>query len=247
MSNVGADQQSLPDTKMEFAVEMRSPCCANRVKNALDGLKGITSINMDFSTQRLFLEGSILAETVRDVIEKEAGISAVLLGLGTTSKQNFGAGVAAISIGNSGVQGLLRFIQTENSCIIEGTIDKLPTADPVYLTVHESGDVTAGCDSCGSLFKSSDFQGILSQLEPKPNQTAEFKLVNPNVKLSEILGHCVVVHRGNQKLIEENKSERLACGIVARSSGLYENSKRFCACDGVTIWQQRQREKDMKS
>ena len=32
---------------------------------------------------------------------------------------------------------------------------------------------------------------------------------------------------------------RVACGIIARSAGLFENAKRFCACDGVTIWDER--------
>ena len=27
-----------------------------------------------------------------------------------------------------------------------------------------------------------------------------------------------------------------ACGIIARSAGLFENRKKFCACDGVTMW-----------
>lgn len=32
---------------------------------------------------------------------------------------------------------------------------------------------------------------------------------------------------------------RLACGIIARSSGLFENAKRLCECDGVSIWDER--------
>ena len=32
---------------------------------------------------------------------------------------------------------------------------------------------------------------------------------------------------------------RVGCGIIARSSGLFENNKRICACDGVTIWDEK--------
>ena len=32
---------------------------------------------------------------------------------------------------------------------------------------------------------------------------------------------------------------RIAWGIIARSSGLFENTKRICACDGVSIWDER--------
>lgn len=32
---------------------------------------------------------------------------------------------------------------------------------------------------------------------------------------------------------------RLACGIIARSAGILQNYKKICACDGVTIWDER--------
>uniref|UniRef100_A0A0B7AA38 Superoxide dismutase copper chaperone n=2 Tax=Arion vulgaris TaxID=1028688 RepID=A0A0B7AA38_9EUPU len=239
----------LPNTKMEFAVEMRSPCCVDRVKDALGGLKGVKSIDVNLATQRLVIEGDVLADTIRDTVEKRTGMAAVLLGHGS-SLHNFGAGVAAISIGNSDVRGLLRFVQVDpTTCFVEGSLDKLPTPEPVFLTVHETGDVSDGCNSCGSLFKYGDdddtrnpFGGILKQLTPDKDQRAEFRTAMSNFKLADIIGHCVVVHQGSHNDIEHGKSKRLACGIVARSSGLFQNSKRFCACDGVTIWEQRQRD-----
>ncbi|BFZ08005.1 hypothetical protein BsWGS_11044 [Bradybaena similaris] len=240
----------LPSTKMEFAVEMRSPCCVGRVKNALEGVKGVHSIDVDLATQRLVIEGDVLAETVRGTIEKETGMAAVLLGHGSAA-QNLGAGVAAISIGNSGVKGLLRFVQVDpGTCFVEGAIDKLPSSQPVFLTVHETGDVSDGCNSCGSLFRPADgsnntFSGFLKELTPNTDKRAEFRVALSNVQLSDIIGHCVVVHQGNHHDIEQGQSERLACGIVARASGLFQNSKRFCACDGVTIWEQRH--KDIES
>ncbi|XP_059176431.1 copper chaperone for superoxide dismutase-like [Physella acuta] len=239
----------LKDTtvKMEFAVEMNSACCAGKVKTALLGLDGVSSVDVDVAAQRLVVEGNIAAESVKNTIETKTGMSAVLLGHGINTQQSLGAGVAALNIGSCGVQGLLRFVQTDtDSCLIEGTVDQLPTAEPVFLTVHQTGDVTSGCDSCGTLFTSSSFQGILSQLHPQENQTADFRLVAQNVKLSEIIGHCVVVHQGDEKKIELNQSKRLACGIVARASGLFENSKRFCACDGITIWEQRHKDTDSR-
>ena len=32
---------------------------------------------------------------------------------------------------------------------------------------------------------------------------------------------------------------RLGCGIIARSAGLFENTKKICACDGVSLWDER--------
>ena len=34
---------------------------------------------------------------------------------------------------------------------------------------------------------------------------------------------------------------RLLCGVIARSAGLFQNSKRLCTCDGVSIWDEAQR------
>lgn len=34
---------------------------------------------------------------------------------------------------------------------------------------------------------------------------------------------------------------RLACGIIARSAGLFQNPKQICSCDGLTIWEERGR------
>ena len=32
----------------------------------------------------------------------------------------------------------------------------------------------------------------------------------------------------------------MACGIIARSSGLFQNEKKICACDGNTLWDERE-------
>lgn len=81
------------------------------------------------------------------------------------SAQNLGAGVAAISIGSSGVKGLLRFVQVDpGTCFVEGAIDKLPTSQPVFLTVHETGDVSDGCNSCGSFFRPADSSNNVGNL-----------------------------------------------------------------------------------
>ena len=39
--------------------------------------------------------------------------------------------------------------------------------------------------------------------------------------------------------MDGNCGSGLACGIIARSAGLGENLKKICACDGVTIWDER--------
>ncbi|KAL1450817.1 hypothetical protein WDU94_003136 [Cyamophila willieti] len=51
--------------------------------------------------------------------------------------------------------------------------------------------------------------------------------------LSSIIGRSIV--------IEDDASKKLACAVIARSAGVSENKKSICACDGVTIWEERDR------
>lgn len=39
--------------------------------------------------------------------------------------------------------------------------------------------------------------------------------------------------------ITVNDHFRIACGIIARAAGINENFKRICACDGITLWDER--------
>lgn len=46
---------------------------------------------------------------------------------------------------------------------------------------------------------------------------------------------------GQVPTLDGTFSCRLACGIIARSAGLFQNPKQICACDGLTIWEERGR------
>ena len=44
---------------------------------------------------------------------------------------------------------------------------------------------------------------------------------------------------GLTSLTDGNCGPGLACGVIARAAALGENKKKICACDGVTIWDER--------
>nr|CAD7455548.1 unnamed protein product [Timema tahoe] len=112
------------------------------------------------------------------------------------------------------VKGVVRFLQMEQDrCLIDGTIDGL---EPGHhgLHIHELGDLSGGCD------------------------TFEDKLV----KVGDIIGRSVAVNQGPDDPASRGGDEqRIACGIIARSAGMFENSKRICACDGVELWDEKDR------
>ncbi|XP_016108789.1 copper chaperone for superoxide dismutase-like [Sinocyclocheilus grahami] len=69
-------------------------------------------------------------------------------------------------------------------------------------------------------------------------------------QVCDVIGRSLVVDsgegdlgRGNHPLsrITGNSGERLACAIIARSASLLQNPKQICACDGVPLWEERDR------
>ncbi|TNN39469.1 Copper chaperone for superoxide dismutase [Liparis tanakae] len=164
-------------TKLEFAVQMTCESCADKVRAALEGKAGVTSVSVDVGKERVLVESALTSAEVQALIES-TGRRAVLKGIGG-SEHDLGSAVAMLA-GGGRVQGVVRFLQlSEQRCLIDGTIDGLEPG-PHGLHVHTLGDLTLDC-------------------------------------------------------------LRLACGIIARSAGLFQNPKQICACDGVTLWEERDR------
>jgi copper chaperone for superoxide dismutase len=46
---------------------------------------------------------------------------------------------------------------------------------------------------------------------------------------------------GRSIAVTSSKGLNLGCGIISRAAGIFQNWKRICACDGVTIWDERDR------
>lgn len=60
-----------------------------------------------------------------------------------------GSGMCGFGIDNT--IGIVRFVQTNDGCIVDGTIDGL-TPGAHGLHVHECGDISNGCQSVGEHF-----------------------------------------------------------------------------------------------
>lgn len=163
------------------------------------------------------------------------------------------------------IKGVVRFSAvTEdkhaNGCVVDGVIDGLePGLHGIH--IHECGDISNGCESLGAHYNprqtrhgSPDSEidkrhaGDLGNIEADLSGRAKFRFVDRVVGVSEIIGRSIVVTEnaddfgcGNNEssLIDGNAGTRLACGIIARSAGIFQNFKKLCACDGVTIWDER--------
>lgn len=156
---------------------------------------------------------------------------------------------------------MVRFLQlSEQRCLIDGTIDGLEPG-PHGLHVHTLGDLTRDCLSCGEHYNpfgrqhggpgdSERHVGDLGNIVAGPDGRASFRQEDSQLKVWDVIGRSLVVDageddlgRGDRPLSKRtgNSGERLACGIIARSAGLFQNPKQICACDGVTLWEERDR------
>lgn len=245
-------------TKVEFAVQMSCQSCSDDIKNAFKDIAGVQSVIVNLAQEQVIIESTLTSFQLQDIIE-QTGRRAVLKGQGSKlSVQHLGAAVSVLET-SSNVKGVVRMTQVdEENCVIEGTIDGLrPGAHG--LNVHEYGDISEGCSSCGDHFnpfnsehgdpsESRRHVGDLGNICAGENGRARFRIEDNQLKVWDVIGRSFVVHereddlgRGQhpQSKIDGNSGPGLACGIIARSAGMFENSKRICACDGVSLWDER--------
>ncbi|KAM8969045.1 copper chaperone for superoxide dismutase [Sarcophilus harrisii] len=244
---------------LEFAVQMSCQSCVDRVRASLRGVAGIQGMEVQLENQSVLVTTTLPSQEVQDLLES-TGCQAVLKGMGSHMHQNLGAAVAMI--GRPGaVQGVVRFLQVSpKCCLIEGTIDGLEPG-PHGLHVHQYGDLTENCASCGDHFNPDGMphggpqdaqrhRGDLGNVYAESDGRATFRLEDEQLQVWDIIGRSLVIDAGEDDLgrgghplskITGNSGERLACGIIARSAGLFQNPKQICSCDGLTLWDERGR------
>ncbi|XP_062892685.1 copper chaperone for superoxide dismutase-like [Mobula hypostoma] len=247
------------ECKLEFAVQMTCESCANAVRNVLVGVDGIRSVQINLSEEQVLIDTMLNSGEVQALIES-TGRRAVLKGMGSSALRDLGTAVAML--GPEGpVSGVVRFLQlTEQQCVIEGTVDGL-SPGPHGLHVNEFGDVSNSCLSCGGHYNPGNSRhggpkdaerhiGDLGNIHANEQGRATFRIQDDRLKVWDIIGRSVVVASGEDDLgrgrhplshVTGNSGEGLVCGIIARSAGLFQNPKRICACDGVTLWEERDR------
>ncbi|MED6250216.1 hypothetical protein ATANTOWER_027040 [Ataeniobius toweri] len=72
-------------TKLEFAVQMTCESCAEKVRAALEGKPGVSSISIDVSKEEVLVEAALTSAEVQSLIES-TGRRAVLKGIGGSER-----------------------------------------------------------------------------------------------------------------------------------------------------------------
>lgn len=244
------------DVQMEFAVEMSCSACSNAVKKALQDC-AVKIVSIDIDKQTVLVQTNQSIQKIQDIIES-TGKRAVLMGQGPSiGGKHLGAAVAEMS--GPSVKGIIRLLQLdEENCLVQGTLDGLVPGEH-GLNIHEFGDLSNGCANCGDHYNpygkshgdrgdQERHVGDLGNILADKNGRSVFHFLDDQVKVWDIIGRSMVVHENpdlghrnepSSSTLNGNSGPGLACGIVARSAGLLENTKRICACDGVVIWEER--------
>ncbi|XP_030075012.1 copper chaperone for superoxide dismutase isoform X2 [Microcaecilia unicolor] len=236
---------------------MSCQSCVDAIQRSLQGIPGIQVSDVNLASETVVLETTLTVLEVQTLLES-TGRRAVLKGMGNTAVENYVAAVAMMS-GAGMIQGVVHFLQlSDQKCLIDGVIDGLSPGKH-GLHVHEFGDLTEDCVRCGMHFDTEGslhggpedavrHAGDLGNVEAGADGRAVFRVENTRLKLWDIIGRSLVVDEMEDDLghgghplskITGNSGERLACGIIARSAGLFQNPKQICACDGVTLWEER--------
>ncbi|EDM12428.1 copper chaperone for superoxide dismutase, isoform CRA_d [Rattus norvegicus] len=198
---------------LEFTVQMSCQSCVDAVHKTLKGAAGVQNVEVQLENQMVLVQTTLPSQELSSEL-----------------------------------------------CLIEGTIDGL---EPGLhgLHVHQYGDLTKDCSSCGDHFNpdgashggpqdTDRHRGDLGNVHAEASGRATFRIEDKQLKVWDVIGRSLVVDEGEDDLgrgghplskVTGNSGKRLACGIIARSAGLFQNPKQICSCDGLTIWEERGR------
>jgi len=255
-----------PVSRMEFAVQMTSISCVNKVATVLREIPGVLKWDINLPSHQVIVQGSASAVEIQKTLESKTKLKTIIRGQGAID-QNLGCAYTAIRerlangiINENGkVIGVVRFVQlTPTQLLVEAEIDGL-TPGLHGCHIHEFGDLSEGFKTLGEHYnpRSQLHGGPMSTIRhygDLGNVTTDHKgrgrlrviLTDDEFNIWNLIGRSVCVKAGTDDLgkeqndmsiVDGNSGEPLACGIIARSSGVFQNSKTICTCSGSTLWQ----------
>lgn len=221
--------EETPPSKVEFAVKIKSLSCVENVKKRLLEI-GIKNEAIESFTDGSNQECRMVIKTVhpwvhlQETIEK-GGSRAVLVGF---SDQ---AAVVMLDKGSKNIKGVVRFCSITSSnhgIVVDGVVDGLKPNETHTLSICEFGDISQGFESIGDVYKNSSYK-----IQSDGTGRSLIRTVDYNLSVSELIGRSIA--------LTSFAGTKLGFGIISRSAGVFQNWKRICQCDGVSIWDERDR------
>lgn len=177
----------------------------------------------DLSEGKIVVESSLPGEEIEHLLQKK--FKDVKL-IGFSSKYNSASCAVAI-IGGKGTTGIIRLLDNHSDFQVEGTVIGL-TKGTYTVSINEYGDISNGCSSTGNvLLKNNKKLGLLGKIQSNGLHDTQFALNSQDLCVTDCIGRSLVI---------QDEKSKIACGIIGRSSGINQNDKKICSCDGTIIW-----------
>lgn len=215
--------------KTEYLVSMTCQKCVDSISGTLALIPGVESWSIDLEQKTVMIEGTASPALTAQAIQ-DTGRTAIIRGLGNTG----GAAVCILEKhdpmnSNMNVFGLARFVEASPTLLLcDLTLRGLPRGR-YRANIHTTGDVRQGSQSAGPVWE----RGVLGEVDVDRDGQGQVLLEQRDVRLWEIIGRALALEMRNEK--GDNVS-----GVIARSSGLWENQKTVCTCSGLSVWDERQ-------
>ncbi|XP_073966668.1 copper chaperone for superoxide dismutase-like [Choristoneura fumiferana] len=243
-------------TKLEVLVNLGETPDQKILEKTINELKSQDGVKQaEFKNGAFVVDTVLPSSVVLDMVSRSSGKRAVLQGFGDTQ-----SAVAMISSPDSSILGVIRLQQQGAALAADGSVDGLPPGKH-GLHLREAGDLSQGCAGLGGHYNPAGaphgapdsehrHAGDLGNIEADERGRATFRIVGHGVTIAEIIGRSIAITeraddlgRGSSPAskIDGDSGPPIACGIIARSAGVFENPKRICACDGVVVWDERDR------
>lgn len=174
----------------------------------------------------------------------------------TTDKANLGAAVCILQ--NNPIKGVARFIQlSDNRVLVEATVHGL-TPGKHGIHIYSSGNIQNHGEMLknhynpknlthGHPLNKESHAGDLGNLDVNEDGKVNFRVESTHFSIADIIGRGLAITENEDDLGKENNEESkisgnsgkiIVCGVIARSSGLFQNPKKICLCSGATIWEE---------
>ena len=211
-------------------------------------MAGIQKVDAKIEDQLIFIEGTAAPSAIVSAIAT-TGRDAILRGSGKSDT----AGVCILETHapvSDPVRGLARMVQiAKGRTLVDLTIKGLPMGT-YHATVRETGDISEGAASTGGIWEAlgrtlatfDEPRGEFGTVEVGKDGRGSIFLDRP-VSIWETIGRSMVVSKMKDGPFSKEDPDTLV-GVIARSAGVWDNDKPFCACSGKNIWQEIQELRD---
>lgn len=137
----------------------------------------------------------------------------------------------------STIRGIIRALElrsksNDSQVFLDISLTKLPNLNSSYnLNVHKFGNLQS-FNTLGPILKSVPIDLKNGSAFKSLNADSSDRNEHSNLKLVDLVGRGV-------SICDSNNKNCFALGLWARSSGMWSNTKKICACSGKTIWEER--------